>query len=382
MAERWTSVLARMGTPTGDGRVLSPGGITNRNLPLPLMWQRKTEDGHGGSVTVGAIESIDYSYDSVTATGYLLDIPEAAEARVLIESGVVGPSVDLDDLDFVMDDQEMIIVTSARIAGATLVPIPAFAEVSITMAAEGPMELTAEQTMSLAASAAGPALPPMDWFTNPNLEEPTPITITADGRVFGHIALWGTCHVGLPGCVTPPNSPTDYAYFLTGAENTSEGVSIPVGKLTIGGGHADPGAGFVAAAEHYDNVGTAVASVFAGEDGNGIWVAGRIIPGVAHDTVAALQRSPISGDWRRIGGALELVAAHSVNVPGFPVPRARVKFAHDAQQSLVGQFAPIRKEAPALGTVVEKPATPSPADVAALANTAKAKMAWALRKGR
>jgi hypothetical protein len=29
----------------------------------------------------------------------------------------------------------------------------------------------------------------------------------------------------------------------------------------------------------------------------------------------------LSGDWRRIGGNLELVAALAVNVPGFPIPR-------------------------------------------------------------
>ena len=136
MAEQWSAVLARLGMATGDGRVLTPGGITNRDLPLPLMWQRRTEDGHGGAVIVGRIEEMSYTDDRVIATGTLLDVPEAAEARTLIESGVIGPSVDLDDLNYVMDDEERIIVTDARIAGATLVPIPAFAEVSITMAAE------------------------------------------------------------------------------------------------------------------------------------------------------------------------------------------------------------------------------------------------------
>lgn len=385
MAEQWSAVLARLGMATGDGRVLAPGGITNRDLPLPLMWQRRTEDGHGGAVIVGRIEEMSYTDDRVTATGTLLDVPEAAEARTLIESGVIGPSVDLDDLNYVMDDDERIIVTDARIAGATLVPIPAFAEVSITMAAENTETLAVgPATLESVLVASAVELPPLEFFQNPHLEGPTPLTIGENGRVFGHIATWGTCHVGLPGCVTPPPSPSDYAYFLTGAEKTKDGVTVPVGKLTIGGGHAAPNDGFVAAAEHYDNVGTAVASVFAGEDEHGIWVSGYVVPGTTHESVSALARSPISGDWRRIGGNLELIAAHAVNVPGFPVPRAKVKFSHDVQQTLIGQFAPLNKPA---APVQPKSTGPSPADLAKLAQTkqadaARAKLAWALKRGR
>src|SRR5690606_8078692 len=127
------AVLARLGTPTGDGRVLSPGGITSRDLPLPLMWQRQSDDGHGGSTVVGRIETIEFGQDMVTATGSMLTNEDAAYASELIEAGVVGPSVDLDDLDYVMDESERIVITAGRIAGATLVSIPAFADVSLTL---------------------------------------------------------------------------------------------------------------------------------------------------------------------------------------------------------------------------------------------------------
>ena len=70
---------------------------------------------------------------------------------------------------------------------------------------------------------------------------------------------------------------------------------------------------------HYDNTGTAVADVAVGEDEFGIWVAGAIRPGATPSQVEALSRSSLSGDWRRIGGNLELVAALSVNTPGFPL---------------------------------------------------------------
>jgi len=335
MAEKWTAVLARLGTPTGDGRVLSPGGITNRDLPMPLMWQEKTGEGHSGAVTVGSIDTIEYTADMVTASGTFLELfPDKERVFELIRAGVVGPSVDLaDNVEYVINDSDQAVITSAGIGGVTLVPIEAFAEVSIHMSADD----TAIAAPVLTAAAA-PFRPPLTAFANPHFEQATAVhTKEMEGWTWvgGHVAAWGVCHVGLPGCVTAPSSVAEYAYFMTGAEITSDGVEVPVGKLTVGGGHAEPNAGFVAAADHYDDVGTAVASVFAGEDEHGIWVSGWVLPGTSHEALSALLRSPLSGDWRRIGGNLELIAAHAVNVPGFPIPRARVKFSAGNQISLI-----------------------------------------------
>lgn len=345
MATQWTAVLARLGSPTGDGRILVPGGITNRDLPMPLMWQEKTSEGHGGAVTVGSIDRIEYSADTVTGYGSLLDLfPDRERLVELISKGVVGPSIDLaDNIEYAIDDQENIVVTQAGIGGATLVPIEAFADVSIHLSATDMVPEAAIEPVILASAAQ---LPPLDWFKNPKLTGPTALTVTAEGRVYGHVAPWGTCHVGMPGCVTAPSSQTDYAYFMTGAQETQEGVTVPVGALTVGGGHATPDAGYQAAAAHYDDVATAAATVFAGEDEHGIWVAGWVLPGVSDDAVAALTRAPLSGDWRRIGGNLEMIAAHAVNVPGFPIPRAKVKFSAGHQISLVASAAPIVGDVP------------------------------------
>lgn len=192
---------------------------------------------------------------------------------------------------------------------------------------------------ALVASAA-PAVPPQAWFGDPHLDAPTPLTITDDGRVFGHAALWDVCHIGIPGCTTAPHSMTDYAYFMLGSTMTDAG-EIATGKLTVGGGHADGALGFAPAAEHYDNVGTAVATVTAGEDAHGIWVAGALLAGATPEQIEALRRSPLSGDWRDIGGNLEAVAFHAVNTPGFPVPRARAVVASSGRQtSLVASSGP------------------------------------------
>ncbi len=409
MARRWSAVLARLGVPTGDGRILAEGGITSRDLPLPLMWQRKTEDGHGGAVVVGRIEEISFGNGMVTAHGSFLDVRGAAEAEALTDAGVTGPSVDIfddidvqeavtlveagvvgpnvvdnmDDIEYVMDDQGRTVVISGRIAAATLVPIPAFADVSITADPEPvPMmdmayaaELTSFAMATQERMARTEVRPPAEWFQRPDVDRLTPLTVTDTGRVFGHIAPWDQCHVGLPGCVTPPSSPTGYSYFHMGAQRTAEGVNVPVGTLSVGGGHADAQLGFRAAAEHYDNVGAAVAKVIAGEDEFGIWVAGWMLPDADPVRVEQFISSPVSGDWRSIGGSLEMIAVCAVNSPGFPVPRARVSFASGAQRTLVGTFG-IKAERGDIDAYVRVAEAPdgAPVDVAALS---RARADWA-----
>jgi hypothetical protein len=171
-----------------------------------------------------------------------------------------------------------------------------------------------------AALVAAAIVYPLADFADPHLDQPTAITVTADGHVFGHVADWQTCHIGLPGCTTAPSSASNYRYFHQGIVDTDAGP-LPVGKLTLGTGHAGLNKSAAAAAAHYDNTGSAVAIVRCGEDAHGIWMAGRILPGTSDEDIAALRRSGISGDWRGINGTLEMIAALAVNVPGFPIPR-------------------------------------------------------------
>ena len=371
MPRTWTAVLARIGTPTGDKRVIAPGALTSRELPLPLMWQRVSDSGHSGAVTVGAIETlaIDNESGMVTATGSWLPVRGSQDAQRQTEAGVTGPSVDLfddidivevqalveaqvvgpnvldnmDDIEYAMDDNGMIVITRARIAGATLVQIPAFSGVSIDMAGDernlqdpdvDPRFLSGPYGNGLMASAS-PPLPPLDWFRQPDLDRLTPLTISNTGRVFGHIAGWETCHVGLPGCVTAPRSQRDYIDFHVGVQPTREGVELPVGTLVAGPRHADPQLAYAAAQQHYDDPSAEVAKVMAGEDDHGIWVAGWILPRATPQAVDIFRSNPVSGDWRWRAGSLELTAVCSVNSPGFPVPRARVAFSLNEQRTLI-----------------------------------------------
>lgn len=193
-------------------------------------------------------------------------------------------------------------------------------------------------TAPLALIAAGiPVDPPSEWFKNPSLKKRQPLHVDDDGRIYGHIADWTAQHIGLPGKVRPPKSPSNYAYFKTGSLVTSDGKELPVGQLTLAGGHAPLQASSTQAVQHYDDTASAVADVNIGEDEHGIWVAGALRPNITRTQLRALRASNPSGDWRPVNGNLELVAVCQVNVPGFPIARAAV--ASGAVMSLVAAGA-------------------------------------------
>ncbi|HEX6681562.1 MAG TPA: hypothetical protein VF062_02150 [Candidatus Limnocylindrales bacterium] len=170
-----------------------------------------------------------------------------------------------------------------------------------------------------------PVAPPDEWFEDPKLAKVTTLTITDEGRVFGHLAPWGVSHIGMAGSVkAPPNRTGKYAYFRTGQLVTASGKSVRVGQLTVAGGHAPtaPGTSVEAAVKHYDDTASGVADIAVGEDKHGIWAAGALRPNVTPEQVRVMRACPPSGDWRVISGNFELVAACHVNVQGFPIAAA------------------------------------------------------------
>jgi len=180
---------------------------------------------------------------------------------------------------------------------------------------------TASATEYSIADAQYPLTPPSSWFDNPHLASKTPLTVDVDGRVFGHLAAWGECHrdVTMRECVLAPKSQMEYSPFHLGYVVTEEDEMLKVGKIVMDTRHAPIDLGYSAASLHYDNTGDEIAVVRAGEDRFGIWVAGAVVPEATPKKVAKLRRSPLSGDWRRVNGNLELCAALAVNVPAFPV---------------------------------------------------------------
>ncbi len=346
-------------TESGDGRKFRKGAITMRDLPVPLLWQIKTGAGHDGSVVVGRIDYIERIEGGMgNARGVFDTGPYGREAERLVRHGFLrGVSVDLDQFEAKEekkpepemaegDGQEFgkdkLTINKARIMAATIVAKPAFQECSILLQAEGDQEENVtpedgvyEESMQDFAdvepiTASGflksdiPMTPPADWFQNPGFTKATPLTVTDDGRVYGHIAAWNVNHIGLPRATKPPRSRSKYAYFHTGVIRTEAGTDVPVGQLTLAGGHAPLNVDAMTAAKHYDDTASAVADIHVGEDEYGIWCAGSLRPNLDELQIRALRASAPSGDWRPINGSLELVAICQVNVPGFPTARAMI----------------------------------------------------------
>lgn len=188
--------------------------------------------------------------------------------------------------------------------------------------------------------------PEPSWFTDPKLSGYTGIVVTDEGRLYGHVAPWNACHIGYDGqCVTAPREDA-HDHYMTGEAVCSDGSRAAVGQITIGTGHASLYLGAKPAADHYDNTGTAVADVAVGNDKHGIWVAGAIRSGADPQAVWALRAAGrVSGDWRRIGGKLRLVALLGVNTAGFLTgdTRTRARVASGQPMALVaaGVSAPV-----------------------------------------
>ncbi|GIV03715.1 MAG: hypothetical protein KatS3mg015_2545 [Fimbriimonadales bacterium] len=364
----WEGVLGIVGQPTGDGRYLIPGEIAHRDLPLPFLVQRVSSAGHDGSEVAGRIEQIRFIDPSefahadefgidpgslpekaqiIWGEGTLDDSEAAQGAMRLIENGA-GVSLDLpadriapfdpDTLEEIDPEQveiEDVLMGSyltgigGKIAAATIVTIPAFEEASVRVGTKQLVSSGALRVRTLTAAAAGlaPLEPPLAWFEYPEPDRPTPLTVTDEGQVYGHLALWNQCHTAFASCERPPRSRTDYAYFHVGQIKTREGELVDVGRITVGdagsakGGHASLVLGRKGAMEHYDRTGCVAAFVRASNGKHGIWLCGAVRSDAPAERIRDLRANPPSGDWR--DG--ELVAVLSVPVPGFPIPRTEAR---------------------------------------------------------
>jgi hypothetical protein len=331
--------VAVIGEPTSDNRILGHEvELSFRQPPLALQWQRQASEGHQDSYTIGVIEDIHREDDHVKISGYLLNTPEAEEAQNLIRHGVSNPSVDLAGAEwhFTDKDGEKLTpdrlmeyleagnplyrkITKGEIVGTTLVAMPAFGTVRFTLDDE-----RQPRDLGLVASAAAGFKPRVynhRLFEDPKLARQTHLTMDDDGRIFGHMAVFGQCHRSVQSdCVYVPRSPSGYAHFHTSPMvRLDDGRRISVGRLTAGGGHADPRLKPAPAAAHYDDVGTCFALVRAGEDEHGIWVSGVAAPGASPEIIEQGLSAPLSGDWRNFGQGLDLIAVLAVNTPGYAV---------------------------------------------------------------
>jgi 8-oxo-dGTP pyrophosphatase MutT (NUDIX family) len=449
-------VLTVEGTWSGDKRRFSEGAVRTRPLPLPLSWQRSSDEGHKKSVTVYKIDRVERVGNEIRYSGNFIVNAESDEVQALIaEFGRFGVSIDADDVTMEFNEasdteQEGLTFSDARSCGGSIVQIPAFHEAYIALGPapddffeggtpldsggesmvasieadtfvdiapgkteDGPGWLTnyedtdrlrdwwasaesgvnwgvpgdfnrcrvkaAEhvkpqylsgfcanrhydalgfwpgqeasvadslestdpaEALTLVASTYGNIKAPHEWF---EMEEVTdnpkgcPLTITEDGQVYGHVAVWDSCHGNTAAygkCRVAPRSASGYSQFLLGETLTTEGA-VATGCLTIGGGHAPGNLRLREAARHYDDATSVFADVTCMDGDMGIWVCGWVRPGTPEEMVVAARASKLSGDWRKAGSNWEMIAALAVNAPGYQIPRVAAGIVDGEQISLV-----------------------------------------------
>lgn len=389
MTGQWIGVLALEDVTTGDGREFSGGSLTWADLPLPLLWQRKTQDGHDGSVIVGSITSVTRMGNQIIGEGtFDLASPDGAEAaRMVADRYLKGVSVDVDSIPsdgieyvYSIPDNEMeeptvsrVIFHGGRLRGATLCAIPAFAEAFVQVKPETEMTLASggeaecivpacpthgepEQMVEFSGglppvlTAAAyvltiPDVPPVEWFSEPtDVDIHGALTITDDGRVFGYLAPAGVAHRSFSERVTVPMGNVDYSLFMGRETLTAGGGRVVTGALTMDCGHASTGFRDPAAAmDHYDNACSIVATVRIGENSKGVWVAGSLVPGLSANQVARIMACQLSGDWRphrERNGWREFAGALLVPVPGFAMARTESSVKVD-DYGLVASAVPV-----------------------------------------
>lgn len=357
LPERWTSVEGIAFAERIDFRDFTAVSWTWRDpnvSTLPLMLQTETEAGHFGAELAGFVETIDSAAGTVVASGRFYDIPAGVMFRdlllgdrrfgVSVDPGDVSADINCleeDEFGFCVDEE--VVFHDYQIIGLTGTPFPGFAQAAIQLEGANVGVVASALSLSvvphltarpparwfdrtpLAARVAAVSVlegpPPAKWFRDPEFDEATPLTIDDDGHIYGHGALWGTCHLGLPGCEEPFHDP-DYKLFHLGYVETDEG-RVPCGTLTMNTGHASTrrGVGMAEALAHYDNTGTQAARICVGEDEFGIWFNGVLDAELSANDIRRLEAAPLSADWRPVAGEYRLVRFAAVNTPGYAVPR-------------------------------------------------------------
>ncbi|HUV09669.1 MAG TPA: 2'-5' RNA ligase family protein [Acidimicrobiia bacterium] len=368
------SVLTVEGTPSGDGRLISEGCLTWRDLPLPLMLQTINAPGHDGSVFCGWIQEIERVDNAIMGRGNFAKGPDGDKAREILgdpaSSGKFGVSVDIDSVSVVFADPSGVemspdeaveakmfgggdiveMMVGGRIMGATMTPFPAFQEAFVYLLApvEGnaPLDATpavvasvqgdlwrsiipvnfsfegSTTTEALVASASGPDpdAPPAAWFTAQPMDEPESFVVHPDGRCYGLVAEWGTCHIGNSRrCVEVPKS-NDFRSFYTGKRVlTREGSMVATGPIFMDTVHPNLLSQASDAQAFYAHTGCAVADVRLFTNEWGIVAAGAIRPDASRSQIRRLRASDISPDWRPMDGEHKLVSLLAVNTSGFLV---------------------------------------------------------------
>lgn len=354
----WEGVMTVEGVESGDGREFALGSLDWAALPLPLMYQRQTSDGHMGSVQVGNIDHIARKGNAIYGWGTIdLLSADGPEVHRLMAAGRLrGNSVDVDsvkdaDVEFVYAPipeptegvAEVTDIVAAlgkpikeiyhrgRIRGTTLVSFPAFTEAEVKLS-DSVVTASAESCgCDIPLTAASytitlPDVPPVAWFNEPTDAMHGALTITQEGRIFGILAPSGVTHRSVKAQV--PMGNVDYSRWMKSEIPVADGGRVVAGVITGNCGHAaTEGYGTLAnRKKHYDDSCSVFGYARIGENRQKgyVWVAGSLRPGITPDQVSQFFGCSLSGDWQPHPdrpGVREFIAALAVPVPGFAMAR-------------------------------------------------------------
>lgn len=149
IGQTWSGPLAELSVPSSDHRMIKTGGGTIRPLPLPLSWQKESDDEHDGSVIVGRILAVEDRGDVLWGTGDYMDPMlnfDAEQAMAQVDAGMGMISVDLvptavgfadadgnptDPALYDGDEDVNLVAVEWEFCGATIVSVQAFANARI-----------------------------------------------------------------------------------------------------------------------------------------------------------------------------------------------------------------------------------------------------------
>lgn len=337
---------------------------------IEKIWREPAPDGRAGVTFIKGAGTIDLGNPDGAEVyrrmkrGYMrgnsvdVDSVKGADVELVFPESTAKPAEGKDDekddekdtlaiFDMSRTQPELTIYKKGRIRATTLVEIPAFTEARLALSSdETPVavepegddadddtmvQAVNEQIEAIIAAATTIEIsdaPPREWFDEPkDVQAAGALTVTKEGRIYGYVAPLGVRHRSFAGKeVTVPMRRVDYSRFMGGETIVADGGRVSTGAITMNCGHASTSSTLTAAqaAQHYDNTCAMVATVRVGENRNGVWMAGALLPDVGPDQIRRIMASRLSGDWRAHldkPGWREFVAALLVPVPGFPMAR-------------------------------------------------------------
>lgn len=332
--------------------------VPRREFPMPLWWEDSSAHGAGEFALVGRVDEFHQDGFPLLATGSFDNTLEAAQ-RALdgIANGADAISVDfsfeepteIQCTEYDPDDpgwclRQRLYAPRIAIGGATLCGLGAFAQARISLTGypsvtaeaappvaepppcedceeDSPEVIILASVQAVAASLALPVYPASHFRPPPDLPADQPLTITADGHVYGRACPPTECHRGNPTSCSPPPVDPDFSEFLLTPVTLDDGTRVMTGPLTFrGDAHvATPGLSIASVRAAYDNSATVAGLVTMGRDERGDWYSGVIRPGLSEDELWEITAcGQVSGHWQPVGRATRLAALHIVPTPGFP----------------------------------------------------------------